>query len=100
MSLIVVIVTHVANSNGDFSVFSVTLVHHSVVISVHVVGFVQVVTLMTIVLVTWLNVQGDVGHHIGQLFLVLVGLLDGPLLVPGAVEKKLYKKNVESIGTI
>ena len=82
--------------------FFVSPVHHSVVILVRVVGSVQVVTLVTIVLVTWLAVQGGVGLHTGLLLLVPVGLLDGPLLVPGAVEKekRLYKKNVEDIGTI
>ena len=79
--------------------FFVSPVHHSVVILVRVVGSVLVVA---IVLVTWLAVQGGVGLHTGQLLLVPVGLLDGPILVPGAVEKekKLYKKNVEDIGTI
>ena len=100
--IIVVIVMLVTNSNVNCSVFFVSNVHHSVVILARVVGSVQVVTLVTIVLVTWLAVQGGVGLHTGQLLLVPVGLLDGPLLVPGAVEKekKLYKKNVEDIGTI
>ena len=52
VSLIVAIVVRAMNSNRNCSVFFVSPVHHSVVISMLVVGFVQVVTLVTIKLVT------------------------------------------------
>ena len=50
--LIFVIVVLATNSNKNCSVFFVSPVHHSVVILVRVVGSVQVVTLVTIMLVT------------------------------------------------
>ena len=92
VSLIVVYVTPVASCNVYPSLYSENLVHYSVVISVHILGFVQFVNLMTIVLVTWLNVQGVVVHHIGLLLLVHVGLPGGPLLVSGVVERRGGKR--------